>query len=28
RDPSELAGDYRTERVVPPSPPTTAEGKP
>ncbi|EMS8387776.1 RAQPRD family plasmid [Pseudomonas aeruginosa] len=28
RDPSELAGDYRTERVVPPSPPTTAEGMP
>lgn len=28
RDPAELAGDYRTERAVPPSPPTTAEGKP
>ncbi|VFR19673.1 Candidate type III effector Hop protein [plant metagenome] len=28
RDPSELAGDYRTERAIPPSPPTTAEGKP
>ncbi|HBP2557722.1 TPA: RAQPRD family plasmid, partial [Pseudomonas aeruginosa] len=21
-------GDYRTERIVPPSPPTTTEGKP
>ncbi|MBN9426177.1 MAG: RAQPRD family integrative conjugative element protein [Burkholderiales bacterium] len=28
RDPSELAGDYRTERTVEPSPPTTAKGKP
>lgn len=28
RDPSELAGDYRTERAVSPSPKTTAEGKP
>ena len=28
RDASELIGDYRTERVVPPSPPTTTEGKP
>ena len=28
RDPSELAGDYRTERAASPSPPTTAEGKP
>ena len=28
RDPSELAGDYRTERAVSPSPTTTAEGKP
>ena len=28
RDPSELAGDYRTERAIEPSPPTTAEGKP
>ncbi|CEH49712.1 RAQPRD family integrative conjugative element protein [Xanthomonas citri pv. durantae] len=28
RDPSELLGDYRTERAVSPSPTTTAEGKP
>ena len=28
RDPSELAGDYRTERAIEPSPPPTAEGKP
>ncbi len=28
RDPSELAGDYRTERAVEPPPTTTAEGKP
>ena len=28
RDPSELGGDYRTERAVAPSPPTPAEGKP
>ncbi|MFX7849625.1 RAQPRD family integrative conjugative element protein, partial [Acinetobacter baumannii] len=28
RDASELIGDYRTERIVPPSPPTTPEGKP
>lgn len=28
RDASELAGDYRTERVIEPSPPPTAEGKP
>ena len=28
RDPSELAGDYRTERAVPPSPAATAEGTP
>lgn len=27
RDPAELAGDYRTERTIAPSP-TTAEGKP
>ncbi|MCF5035228.1 RAQPRD family plasmid, partial [Pseudomonas lactis] len=27
RDPSELAGDYRTERSASPSPTTTAEGK-
>ncbi|WP_234265453.1 integrative conjugative element protein, RAQPRD family [Hydrogenophaga sp. NFH-34] len=27
RDPSELAGDYRTERAASPSPTTTAEGK-
>ncbi|QOY21900.1 RAQPRD family plasmid [Xanthomonas citri] len=27
RDPSELAGDYRTERATSPSPTTTAEGK-
>ncbi|MDQ2483054.1 RAQPRD family integrative conjugative element protein [Pseudomonas putida] len=27
RDPSELAGDYRTERPASPSPTTTAEGK-
>ncbi|WP_164081370.1 RAQPRD family integrative conjugative element protein [Stenotrophomonas maltophilia] len=28
RDPAELAGDYRTERIAEPSSPTTAEGKP
>ena len=28
RAPSELAGDYRTERATEPSPPTTTEGKP
>ena len=28
RDPSELAGDYRTERATEPLPATTAEGKP
>ena len=28
RDPSELAGDYRTERASEPLPATTAEGKP
>lgn len=28
RDPSELAGDYRTERTTSPSPATTADGKP
>ncbi|EOZ3447777.1 TPA: RAQPRD family plasmid [Pseudomonas aeruginosa] len=28
RDPAELAGDYRTERVAEPSPLATAEGKP
>ena len=28
RDPSELAGDYLTERAIEPSPPPTAEGKP
>ncbi len=28
RDPSELGGDYRTERAAEPSPPTPAEGKP
>lgn len=27
RDPSELVGDYRTERAASPSPETTAEGK-
>ncbi|MBG6327511.1 RAQPRD family plasmid, partial [Pseudomonas aeruginosa] len=27
RDPSELAGDYRTERATEPLPATTAEGK-
>lgn len=27
RDPSELAGDYRTEWAAPPSPTTAAEGK-
>ncbi|URW83093.1 RAQPRD family integrative conjugative element protein [Alcaligenes sp. DN25] len=27
RDPAELAGDYRTERGVEPSPATTAQGK-
>ncbi|ENE2732426.1 RAQPRD family plasmid, partial [Stenotrophomonas maltophilia] len=27
RDPSELAGDYRTERAASPSPKTTAEGE-
>ncbi|RXL50942.1 RAQPRD family plasmid, partial [Citrobacter sp. AAK_AS5] len=28
RDPSEPAGDYRTERAPEPLPATTAEGKP
>ena len=28
RDLSELVGDYRTERAAPPSPPTTAQGRP
>lgn len=28
RDPSELSGDYRTERATEPSPPPTAEAKP
>ncbi|AZY53469.1 RAQPRD family integrative conjugative element protein [Bordetella avium] len=28
RDPSELVGDYRTERASSPSPETTVEGKP
>ena len=28
RDPSELAGDYRSERAVEPLPPTTSEGRP
>ena len=28
RDLSELVGDYRTERAVPPSLPTTAQGRP
>ena len=28
RDLSELAGEYRTERAVPPSLPTTAQGRP
>ena len=28
RDLTELTGEYRTERATPPSPPTTAQGKP
>ena len=28
RDPTELTGDYRAERAAPPSPSTSAEGKP